>query len=420
VNLFVLAVSIIAYLIILIVLRRNIIVQQLMLYFVYIVSVTYYQGLDIALPLYFVFSLIPFIGRLRRIDVRTFLTICILGAYLVVGMCFQNTQRAITMFISRCWQFLFFFVALNDDKDIRQEINYIKILYFSVIAELVLAAYLFFTKRSLYAVVRLTAGAQPITGNTAVVVLPIIIYCFLKSDETKDQTRLIVISFIMALFVALSGTRGYELIYGIMLVWMIWLYIFKQSGRRHSVNRFILFSVLAALVIGLLFIMPQYAERVFSLMRLNKRSIGIRTYENKAAIEFFLNAPARVKLFGVGLGGRLGSYSVFQRAIYKQFSLGMWNQSHYLNDSGALFHNLYMNILCNMGIVGLLVFAAIIVRIWRTINRTVKKSDYSIAFKLLLIGFLLMNYYRWSTDCGIAIFGIFALILKKIGNPEIE
>jgi len=411
--------SIAVYSIILLMFKNKPIVQQLLLYIVYIVSATYFQGLDIALPIYFVVSFIPFIRGGSKVERLTFIAACILGIYLIMGVFFQNASRAITMFISRCWQFLFFFIVLNNRKKIdKTELNYNAILYLSFVLESILAMYLFLTKRNIYSVVRLTAGAQPITGNTAVAVIPIMIFGLFVSRTTKEQNKTIFAAFLLAIWVALSGTRGYELVYALVLVWLIWIYIFRLSKFDQFRNRLFMFLGLSIIAIGILIIVPQYMDKVVTLLRLNKKSIGIRTYENAAAEEFFLNASILTKLFGVGIGGQLGHYSEFRDALSKQFALGMWNKAHYLYDSGSLFHNLYMNILCNMGIVGIITIVALVVGSWKKINTLVSNKYLNLSFKVFLIGILVMNYFRWSTDCGIAIMAILALIIKKINFYE--
>ena len=405
--------SIVSYVAILLLFRDKQIIQQFLLYLVFIISATYYQGLDIALPSYFVASLIPFLRGTSKIDRITFLGICVFGGYLVYGIFFQNAQRAITMFISRCWQFLVFYIVLNNRKRTDHVIvNYNLILTLSFLVESVLAAYLFVTKKNINSIVRLTAGAQPITGNTAIVVIPILIFSLFLSKNTKEQTKTVFIAFLLAVWVALSGTRGYELVYALILVWIIWVYIFKLSATKHSNNRLFVFAVLAMLASGILIVVPQYMDKVLSLLRLNQTSIGIRTYENVAAREFFINAPFSIKIFGIGIGGQLGQYTEFKDAIFRQFALGMWNRSHYLYDSGALFHNLYANLLCNMGIVGIITIIALIIGIWKRINIMITDKYINILFMLFFICILFMNYYRWSTDCGIAIMIIFALMLK--------
>lgn len=387
--------------------------QQLLFFFVYLISVTFLQGLDIALPIFFVFSLIPFLSGLRSMEKSTFILMCAFCLYLLVGTMFQNTQRAIIMFVSRCWQFLFFFVVYNNRKRVNDEINYRLLFSVSFALEGLLAGYLYFTKRGLNSVIRLTAGAQPITGNIAIVILPILcFYYFRESDSPKEQTYTILMAFLMMFWVALSGTRGYELVFLLTMLFVLWDYVFRSSSKRSSINRVFAFAILSFLVIGLLFVLPQYLEKFVTVLRINKSSVGIRTYENAAALDFYFDAPILVKLFGVGIGGKMGSYPEFVEAINKQFSLGMWNRNHYLNDSGSLFHNLFVNILCNMGIVGIILLAFLIIKIWKTINKSVSNKRLSVVYKVMLISVLVMNFYRWSTDCGIAVICIFTLLLK--------
>ena len=102
-------------------------------------------------------------------------------------------------------------------------------------------------------------------------------------------------------------------------------------------------------------------------------------------------------------------------ALNGQFSLGMWNKRHYLNDSGALFHNLYANVLMCLGIFGIVVLVLINISIWKRITRSCGSNvQVRKIMHLFQLSFLLMNYYRWSAVCGISEMIIFALILKLI------
>lgn len=170
----------------------------------------------------------------------------------------------------------------------------------------------------------------------------------------------------------------------------------------------------AILIIGV----PAIFEKLESILRL-KSDVGIRTFENAAVIEFIKTTSIPVTLFGIGLGGKAGNYPGMRSALYEQFSRGMWNEAHYLKEYGALFHNLYGNVLMCLGVIGIIAF------IWMSISigkRITKSCGSSALLKkimhLFFISFLLMNYYRWSADCGISEMIIFALILKLIEQKE--
>ncbi len=412
-------VTIVAYMFVLFKFKKDIVVQLLAVLVIYLASVTFREALDATLPIFFIVSLVPFLGNVRHLSKWTLFLVVFLGIYLIVGVLFQDSFRAITMFVSRCWQFVFFFIVFDSVKLPSSKTNFHGLIIVSILVEAVLAAYLFLTKRELFDVVRLTAGAQPITGNMAVVIMPVICYAYF-CQETNENKRLQTIGFVflLALFVGLSGTRGYELIYLLTTICILWDYAIHAKSTRSFVNRYIVFSLATLAMIGIVMMLPEYLERLATIFRLNKFSVGIRGYENAAGMEFMMNAPLLVKLFGVGMGGKLGNYPEFVQAVSKQFALGMWNQWSYLNNAGSIFHNLYMNILCNMGICGIVVLGASIVKIWMIISSVISEKRVRIAYKAFFVSFIIMNYYRWSVDCGIAIMALFALMLKAIREVD--
>ena len=157
-------------------------------------------------------------------------------------------------------------------------------------------------------------------------------------------------------------------------------------------------------------------EKAASVLRL-KASVGIRKYENAAVIDFMKNAPLQELIFGIGLGGTGYKHEALQNALYKQFSLGMWNRNHYMSESGALFHSLYSNIALCLGLLGILIIIFVFAKMWKCINEACRDNVFiRRLLHAFLIGFFIMNYYRWSSDCGIAEMIMLALVLKLIVN----
>jgi hypothetical protein len=71
-----------------------------------------------------------------------------------------------------------------------------------------------------------------------------------------------------------------------------------------------------------------------------------------------------------------------------------------------------------MGICGIVVLGASIVKIWMIISSVISEKRVRIAYKAFFVSFIIMNYYRWSVDCGIAIMALFALMLKAIREVD--
>ena len=97
----------------------------------------------------------------------------------------------------------------------------------------------------------------------------------------------------------------------------------------------------------------------------------------------------------------------------------MWDSSKYMYDSGVLFHNLYANIIITLGIFGIIAITIISIYIFIIVKQSCyNKNSLRYVLSLYLIGFLMMNYYRWSADCGIGEMIILALVLKKINQDK--
>lgn len=414
--------SVFAYIFVLYKFNGSFLTQQVLFLFIYLVSLSAASVMDIVLPIYFIFSLMPFIGKIKRISKMTYFLSLYFGINLFFGLMFQNTTASIITFVAKLWQFLVFFIAFDLDVDILDDSEYWQILL-SVIIESILGIYLMITSNNMDAngMVRLVSGAQPITGNIAVAILPMLVYLYFKNrNNSRFEFRLFVISIILFIWIVLSGTRGYTLMFVFTMAIVFYDYLFNQKNRiiTSNRNRLVLSFLFVSIVLCVVFFVPQVTEKISSVLRI-KSSIGIRTYENKAEMDFFEKSPLHIQLFGIGVGGTAGQNLIFRAAINKQASLGMWNLKHYLYDSGALFHNFFANILLNLGIIGMIFILLANIGIWRRISFVCGEDKaLKIIFHLYQISFLLMNYYRWSGDCGISEMIILGLILRFILNEQ--
>lgn len=412
------AISILAYLLALIMFRKTIVIQQFIFSIICLVSITAVGELDIVLPIYFVFSFLPFIKYLRRMSSFTFALLICTSVYLLYGMAFQNLSRAIATFIAKIWQFNIFFLVYDSKVDIEDN-KWDWLLWLSLITESVLGVYLLRTQTridSLTGLVRLGNNGQPITGNISTIAIILLVYLYtLNKGDKKRTTRMLWVSMGYLIWIVLSGTRGYMLEYVATMFFVFFDYFTNNEVGGVTQRKRILtmmFLGISAFIVAI--VVPGVIDRIFTLFRV-KASVGIRTYENAAAKEFFLNAPIYVEIFGIGIGGTASSYSAMAEALGRQFSLGMWSRNYYLTNSGALFHNLYANILMNMGIVGIVGIIAVFFQMWKRVTRSCKASTLECkCYHLFLISFFLMNYYRWSAVCGITEMIVLALMLRKM------
>lgn len=417
------AVSIMAYAVSLIKLNNKWIQQQIVFLVIYLIGLTLIGELDILLPIYFVVSLAPFLRHIRKISVFTGMIFLYYGMYLIYGLVNQNAVGTLVTFIAKMWQFIVFFIVYDADIIIKKE-PYKNIIWLAVITETLLGLYLMSTSTMIDAngLVRLVSNAQPITGNISTVILPVSVWFYLKNRGDKKQTKwLLFVSMIMLVWIVLSGTRGYTLEFAATMILIFYDYFTNgKVGATTQRNRMITLVLLVMAVFFSVAAVPEMLEKFESVLRLNS-SVGIRTYENAAVNEFVREASISNVFGGIGLGGQGGSYFAMKNALYSQFSLGMWNENHYLYDSGALFHNLYANVVMCMGVVGIIVLVCINIEIWKRITNSCGKELWiRRIMHLFQLSFLLMNYYRWSAVCGIAEMIIFALTLKVLKSGNIN
>lgn len=418
-------ISILGYIFALFKFRRRWTTQQLVLLFIYLVGLTATSLMDVVLPIYFIFAFLPFIAGLRKISKTTFLLCVYFGLYLLLGLLFQDKVATIVTFVAKSWQFLIFFIVYDCQTEMNDDSSKGQIIA-AVIIESLLGLYLLSTSTRMDAngMVRLVSGAQPISGNIAVVTLPLSVYLYFKHrDDSKYSLRIIGLNLIFLIWIVLSGTRGYTLMYVMTMFFVFYDYLLNHRGRDETTrkNRLFLGTILFIIAAVVILLAPSVMERLNSILRIGS-SVGIRTYENAAEIQFFKNAPWYVQVFGIGMGGTAGKYQEFRDAISVQVSQGMWNQKHYLNDAGNLFHNLFADILLNFGVIGIVVIIVANVAIWRRVTYCcISNVILRRTFHLYQLSFLLMNYYRWSGDCGIAEMIMFALALRLVsGGGENE
>ncbi|WP_293813035.1 hypothetical protein [uncultured Phascolarctobacterium sp.] len=416
--------TVIADIFILIQYKSAYIKQQIYLLLIFIIGLTFVGQLDVLLPIYFTFSAVTLISKLKFVTKVTFFSSIYFLIYLLYGLINQDIVATIVAFVAKFWQFIIFFIVISIKIKFKETIT-MQTIYTCLIIETLLGMYLLSTGQMMdpNGMVRLVSNSQPITGNLAIVTLPISVYLYFSVNATSViRRKLILTNLLFLVWIVLSGTRGYLMIYSFtMLVILLDYFGFRVRDIKSLIKNSLFILCGISLVVLLIIIwLPDVTDRVDSILRLSA-SVGIRTFENALIIDFFKNTSLLVNIFGIGMGGKAGEYSEYLKALNDQLTLGMWHSSRYMYGSGVLFHNLYANILLTLGILGLIVIAFMGLYIYKTISLCcIDSVDIKYALILYFIGFLLMNYYRWSADCGIGEMIILALILQKIKQDKNE
>lgn len=410
--------SIIAYLTALVTIREKQIYQQIVFLLIYIIGMTFIGEMDILLPIYFLVSFFSIVINMNKISYVSIVIYAFFGCYLIFGLLFQNTIATCVSFIAKYWQFIVFFIVIDSKVNLKVDVK-IRQLQIALLVETLLGVYLLLTNSEVgdNGMIRLVSNSQPITGNIAVAVLPVSVYLYFKNKGNhRIETRIIFIELGFLFWIIMSGTRGYTLLFFLVMIPIFYDYFIRnrRSGRNAAHTRFMILAFVCWMFLLLVILIPSFSGQIVSILRLSD-SGGIRSYENAAEWQFFWNAPWGVKLFGIGMGGTPGRYGAYVDAITAQIAKGMWNQEVYLYEAGSPYHNFFANLILNMGLLGLIVISIMNILIWKKTGQICgQNATEKWAFHLYHIGFLLMNWFRWPAECGIAEIVFYGLLLKLI------
>lgn len=416
----VVAVSSVAYAFALVAMKENQIWQQITFLLIYIVGMTFVGEMDVLLSVYFLVSAFPFVIKMVRVSYISIIIYAYFGCYFLFGLLFQNTVETCVSFIGKYWQFIVAFLVFDTKINPKSEatLNQLRV---ALLVETVLGVYLLLTNPvEDNGMVRLVSNSQPITGNIAIAVLPICVYLFFKNrGNARVETKLVWIELGFLLWIILSGTRGYMIVYAatMLIVFCNYFIYNRRSGKNAAYSRFTIFSFACWMLLVLVILVPGISEKISNILRLED-SGGIREFENAAEWTFFWNAPWIIKLFGIGLGGTPGNYEAYTKAIAEQISKGMWNQNYYLYSAGAPFHNFFANLVLNLGVMGIIAIAAMNFFVWNKTSQICRDKTVKWIFHLYQLSILQMNYVRWPTECGIAEMVLYVLVLKLIESEN--
>lgn len=400
-------------------LRRHFALYQLVLLSTFLVGLTLSGELDVTLPVLILFSAGPYLRGVGKISGFALLFAFFSISYLFFGLICQSVTATLVTFLSRLMQFFVFYVVL-ENTSIRVDIPEIKLIVVFTIVETVIGFYLIkngtMANNHEMEGVRLVSNSQPITGNIAICLMPLISYIyFYRSPRGKDLGLLAGCIAVLGFWVILSGTRGYTLVFGAGTALIFFDYLFSKGRERNRVliAVFVLCVIMTVCLVLFAALQDQLAEKINSALRLND-SLGIRDQENKIALGFYKNESFANRVFGIGLGAKWGDYPEYVNAVQSVFGpSGV--ASKYIARSGTNFHNFYANILCLQGALGISFIAAFfldaILKIRAICIKQIKMRS-TLTIYVLMIA--LMLYFRWSADCGIIEFTMLAYVLKLI------
>lgn len=400
--------------------RKHIIGYQLCILLMYLVWITITSSMKVTLPIYIVFSLLPFIHGMTKFEPVPFVIISISLLYIFYGLVFQDKTKTLVSFFSKTYQFIAFMLFMSFMR--RFDIDKIKyetrLMWLCIVVETILGIYLLRHSSlvdKITGLPRITSGRQPVGGNFTIVMIPVIFYAYFRHKEIRRSV--VSLSIIPAVWIFISGTRGYMLMFLLSLAPMYWDYFFSfnNKSRNKAIFACILNIVMIIVIAYVIFNKSELLNLISMLLRI-EAGTGSREMENRIAIDFFKNTTILYKIFGIGYGGKSADVPGYLSAVSANATTTL-SYSNYIERVGASFHNLLSNYLLLQGIVGCI--EIIIIFLWglSKLKRVyvVSKNEKRCIF-LYWIAFFIMNCFRWSCDCGISEMIIFVIILGMMNK----
>lgn len=403
--------------------RRDFLWYQLILLSAFLVALTLSGELGGTMPIYAVAALFPCVLQCKKYDFSTIIYCLAMVIYLLIGL-IQSPVNAITTFICRIAQFLglIFVIGCQYEKVTSRTME--RVVLTGLAVEVALAIYLVFNGSVAFGGtvegIRLVSNSQPITGNLAIALLPLMGYLFFQSYPFDGVRRLRILVYATCFLVltVVSGTRGYVLLFGLCFAVMAFFYFWDAANGRYRSYAPILIicfiGVFACILIGLF--QKELVNLIVDTLRIDE-SLGIRDYENAVVQQTFAGQPLGNQLFGIGIGGRWSDSPAFVEAAWEIFP--DWALPKYTDAIGTAMHNFFANVLILQGLFGLLL---LIVFLWWLLRKIEATSCATKAMKVFLyaftVGYVAMLYFRWSADCGIGVLVFFGFVLRLLYRPE--
>lgn len=392
---------------------------EILILAIYLISVVYFKVLRYSLPFFAVFASLPIIMRYRKSSKYSLAFVFVTTIYMIIGLVFQDFYETIATYISRVYQFVLLFILLDNGNDDMDELSLLPSIRLAVLLECFIDIITYFMSFA-GGLVRLTSGNQPVGGNIAIVILPLLLYEFYFVRENRNS--IIKYYTLLLICVIIAGTRGYVLMYLMTGFFPIIEYLreIKDYSKKRFNYRLIFFILLATAAILAIIYDESLSQELSAIFRVGKGT-GTRPRENQLVIQYFNNTDMFHRLFGIGYGGvpsdAPGYYNAFMDIMA---SWGRYGYSHYLEHSGSIFHNYYSNILLLSGITGLALTLGVFLFGVKAIRKVfIGKKIIRRSFVIFWISFFIMLYYRWSCSCGISemiILGYIIIKSKKVKN----
>jgi O-antigen ligase len=306
------------------------------------------------------------------------------------------SRENFTMFIANSILGLTILILIREIKKIRLMLWIIVISIFFICLQTILS----------YLGIGRAGGTGYGPNEFAIAILPFIAVTFYMSlTERNGILKLILIGITAAVFFALLSTVSRGGIIG--LAGMLLILILKSKKR--------IVTIISVCILAFIFTntMPQNLRERFSKTQVTANARGTgdgdidsttrRYYLAQAGWRIFLNHP----VFGIGIGNYY-----YENRFYAPVHPGR-------------AHNMYLEIMAELGLIGILLFLGIIFHTFKSLNRIIKAnnifSGYARGFYIGLVGFLIAGIFLHAQQDRILWFLIFmSAALENIAFPKPE
>jgi len=292
------------------------------------------------------------------------------------------SRENFTMFISNAILGITILLLLRDIKKLRSMLWLITISIFFICLQTILS----------YIGIERAGGTGYGPNEFAIAILPFIALTFyMATSENNKLLKFILIGIIIIIFLALISTVSRGAIIGLGGMLLIGLFKSKQK----------IIAILAISIAVILFInlMPQNLRDRFSKTKVSEHAQGIgdgdidsttrRYYLAQAAWRIFLAYP----VFGIGVGNYY------------------YENRNYAPVAPGRAHNMYLEIMAELGIIGIFLFLSTIFFTLKGLNRIIKSKSsligYAKGFYIGLVGFLIAGIFLHAQQDRILWFFIF-------------
>lgn len=247
-----------------------------------------------------------------------------------------------------------------------------------------------------------TLGQPNFLGSFLLFSLPLAVYLFIKNKKIVGKVLFLLLFLIQLLALVFSGSRGAWLGFlGASLLLLVLCYYKK--------NKKIFFSGLAVITLVVVFLFlgkNSVSLRFKSAFDISQGSSSVRTFIWSHSFDSFEN-----RLFGYGLENQ-------KEALwpYYQSDLAINNKVNVVFDRA---HNLVLDILLTVGIVGLFLWLCFYYSIFKLIFRNIKNNNNGLLFWILcwsISAYLISLLFNFSIIVTEIYFWAFVSILISLDN----